>query len=116
MGIPQLVPARAMALAAVGGVLMIGTSTTHQVKLTSEPHVQVTVSVSSGGQVSGPGFNTCTSTCFTNVPAGQVVQLTAMPDAAHVFAGWTGACADAQPACTFTATTNVTARATFGLR
>jgi uncharacterized repeat protein (TIGR02543 family) len=113
MGIMQLVPARAIALAAVGGALLIAAPHQHQVQLTSEATVRVTVSVSSGGQVTGPGIGTCTSTCSTNVPSGQEVQLTARPDAAHVFAGWTGACADTQPKCHFTATTDAFVGATF---
>jgi Divergent InlB B-repeat domain len=65
------------------------------------------------GRVSGPGID-CGSVCSTTVDHGKIVELTALPAADSVFAGWEGACqAQAGPVCRLVVTTDVVTDATF---
>jgi hypothetical protein len=62
------------------------------------------------GTVTGPGVN-CPVDCNETYPAGTVVTLTATPDSASTFIGWSGACSGTGP-CTLAmnADQSVTAR------
>jgi GH25 family lysozyme M1 (1,4-beta-N-acetylmuramidase) len=56
---------------------------------------------SGGGTVtSSPGGIDCGGSCAAAFPVGSDVELTASPDSASVFTGWSGACTGAAPVCT----------------
>jgi hypothetical protein len=56
------------------------------------PRVQLTISVSGVGSVSG-SFGSCSATCTYAIAKGATLQLSATPDVSSTFAGWSGACA-----------------------
>jgi hypothetical protein len=60
-----------------------------------------------------PG-STCPPNCTPNYPLGTVVTLRAVPDAASLFVGWSGACSGSAMAATVTVTDNLGCTATFG--
>lgn len=64
------------------------------------------------GTVTGSPIN-CGGTCFANVAAGTVVNLTANPPSNGVFNGWSGACSGAQRTCSVTVTGAMNVTATF---
>jgi hypothetical protein len=64
--------------------------------------------------ISSPS-SSCTSSCSIKLEYGNVVMLTATPDAGAVFSAWTGGCAGQGHACTITVTSDVTANAVFGV-
>jgi len=65
------------------------------------------------GTVRGPGTLDCGPVCTTEVTPGTIVTLTATAGPGAIFAGWSGACANAQPTCTLTFTTTASVTATF---
>jgi hypothetical protein len=66
---------------------------------------------SGSGQVNGPGI-TCTPDCTESYANGTPVTLTAVPDAASTFFGWSGACTGTGP-CTVTMNANQSVTAKF---
>jgi uncharacterized delta-60 repeat protein len=64
-----------------------------------------------GTVVSAPAGIDCGATCWTELPAGNPVTLTATPGALSVFTGWSGACTGSE-ACTLSLQANSTATAT----
>jgi uncharacterized repeat protein (TIGR02543 family) len=82
--------------------------------VSSTDTVQLTVSVSGGGSVSGSGIS-CPSTCTATEALNSSVTLTATPADGYAFSGWTGACSGTAPTCSFTMSTNQTVSASFVL-
>ena len=77
--------------------------------------VRVSVSGTGAGRVaSSPGTASCTSSCATIYAYGRQITLTAHPDSASGFGGWSGACAGANP--TPTCTVTVTGPTNVGVR
>lgn len=66
----------------------------------------------SGMVLSDPPGITCGVDCVQGFPLGEVVTLTAQPEAGNRFAGWSGACSGTQPSCrlTVSAATQICAR------
>jgi Divergent InlB B-repeat domain/RTX calcium-binding nonapeptide repeat (4 copies) len=62
---------------------------------------KLTVSVSGSGTVAGPGI-ACPGDCAQSFLKNAAVSLTATPAAGFNFAGWSGACTGAAPACDLT--------------
>ena len=64
------------------------------------PTVALTVSLTSGGHVTGdlPGA-TCSTACTTTWDAGTMLGVQAVPDSGYVFAGWLGGCSGAIVVC-----------------
>jgi len=73
--------------------------------------LSVSLTGSGSGQVNGPGI-TCGADCTEAYASGTVVTLTATPDAASTFIGWSGACSGAG-ACTVTMNANKSVTAKF---
>jgi hypothetical protein len=67
------------------------------------------------GTVTGPGGIQCPTACAATFPSGQSVTLTARPDAAATFDGWSGGCAGTATRCTVTMNQVRTVTATFTL-
>jgi Divergent InlB B-repeat domain len=65
-----------------------------------------------GGITSNPGGINCGATCSANFAQGNTVSLTATPDAASNFAGWSGACSGTG-ACSVTMSAAKSVTATF---
>ena len=65
-----------------------------------------------GGVSSNPGGINCGATCTANFAQGSSVSLTATPDAASTFAGWSGACSGTG-ACSVTMSAAQSVTATF---
>jgi GH25 family lysozyme M1 (1,4-beta-N-acetylmuramidase) len=61
-----------------------------------------TSGVGTGLVTSKPAGISCGATCTDLIPVGATVTLTATPDAASEFAGWSGACTGDAPTCTVT--------------
>ena len=77
--------------------------------------VHVSVSGTGAGRVaSSPGAASCSSSCATLYAYGRQITLTAHPDSASGFGGWSGACAGANP--TPTCTVTVTGPTSVGVR
>jgi hypothetical protein len=77
------------------------------------------VAASGGGQgtvASSPAGIICGTACAGTFTAGTVVTLTATPDGASLFTGWSGAASGANPSCTITLTNNATVTASFAPR
>jgi hypothetical protein len=84
-----------------------------QIRITTRQS-RLTVTVSAGGTVTGPGLS-CPPTCATSTPAGQPVTLTAKAtQAGFVLQGWGGACAGTSSTCTVTMNGDRSVSATFG--
>lgn len=74
--------------------------------------VEITRSGSDGGfgnVTSSPAGIDCGAVCMATFDPGQIVTLTATPDAGARFVGWSGACAGTAPTCTFTAAAGIQA-------
>ncbi len=77
--------------------------------------VQLTVSVTGSGTVSGGGIS-CgngNSICSTSVSSGTTVTLVATPAAGASFTGWGGSCNGAAPTCNLTLTSSRAVTASF---
>ncbi|MGE5228073.1 MAG: GH25 family lysozyme [Planctomycetaceae bacterium] len=72
-----------------------------------------TSGVGAGTVTSQPAGISCGTTCADLVPVGATVTLTATPDAASEFAGWTGACTGSARTCTVTMNAAHRAEASF---
>ena len=82
----------------------------------SNANVTVTVTVEGTGTghvTSTPAGIDCPGICSANFPASSEVKLTAAPDSAMTFAGFTGSCTGFEPACTVTASSEQTVTAKF---
>ncbi len=62
---------------------------------------------------SAPAGISCGKTCSKSFATGTAVTLTAAPEPGFVFVNWTGACTGAQPTCTVTMNSNLSAQANF---
>jgi hypothetical protein len=101
----------------LGGVYADYQHVTATFTSTRPPAPPATLSVTKAGTGSGsvtsapPGID-CGATCSASFALGTSVTLTATPDAASTFTGWTGACSGSTP-CTLTLDQDKTATATF---
>ena len=66
-----------------------------------------------GTVTSSPAGLECGATCTAPFAAGSTVTLTAEPDSASAFAGWSGACSGSNPVCSFSVTSPADVVATF---
>lgn len=73
------------------------------------------VSVSGSGTVAGPGI-ACPEDCTQSFLKNAAVSLTATPAAGFSFAGWSGACTGAAPACDLTMTAGTSVSAVFTVK
>ena len=74
----------------------------------------LTVATTGAGSVtSSPAGVSCGSTCSAHFADGEIVTLTALPDAGMVFTGWTGGCTG-QATCVVTLTAAASVTASFG--
>ncbi len=78
----------------------------------TEVRPTLTVTVSTGGTVSGGGI-ACPGTCATTTDPGVSVTLTATPNATFDFFGWTGACSGSSRTCTVPMNGDQSTQATF---
>jgi len=62
------------------------------------------------------GSLNCGTTCSIDVLSGQIVTLTAVPNATSTFAGWSGGCTGTAPTCSATVTADTSVTATFSKR
>ena len=78
------------------------------------PTVTLTVSMTSGGHVTGdlPGV-ICTTACETTWDAGTQFGVQAIPDSGYGFAGWLGACSGQITLCALSMTGDVSLSARF---
>jgi hypothetical protein len=81
----------------------------------NEVSIVITKLGTGGGTVSSlPSRIICGSVCSANFTLNSSVTLTAVPDGASTFAGWSGGCAGTVP-LTFTATVSLACNATFSV-
>ncbi len=116
-------PAPGAALLSWGGACAgAGSSATCRVTALGRKHASASfgyrLSVSRSGPGTGvvtsqPAGISCGTTCTDLVPVGASVTLTAAPDAASEFSGWTGACTGDTPTCTVTMNKARSVEATF---
>jgi len=79
--------------------------------------LSVTEDGSGTGRVSSSdGQLGCPSTCRESVPSGTSITLTAAPDAASTFDGWSGACSGTATTCVVMLTSDATVDASFKIK
>lgn len=103
---------------AAGATTFSGYSNTAQVTITP-PTFVLTVTrggVGTGSVASTPPGITCGTDCTEPYAQGVSVTLTATPDAASTFGGWSGCTSSSGATCTVTMTAATTVTATFGLQ
>jgi uncharacterized repeat protein (TIGR02543 family) len=79
-----------------------GSNTSISANFVAQGTNTLTLSVDSGGTVTGTGITPCPggSTCNYAEPATSTITLSATADSGYVFTGWAGACSGLQASCT----------------
>jgi hypothetical protein len=81
--------------------------------VTFAPPARLSVTVSGGGSVTGPGGLSCPGTCSASYPPGRQVVLTANGNGTVALSGWGGACTGSGNRCTVIMNGDQTVSATF---
>ncbi len=81
----------------------------------TQPMVDLSVNVNSGGKVVGSGVN-CDTNCTVSFADNSTISLEALADAPYYFTGWGGDCSGTDEVCNLTLDTDKAVSANFQLR